>query len=495
MSLSMIGTNTIDIDWKNFVSGMSSSNFSQDAGFSPGNAGVSSTKTVVNPLAVPGLIYPPGPTTDHSTNLTGEMICSCEDPSGSAVRLFISTDAQQDGRFFSYASNGVLTERGAEDTAGNYIYGRSDMIAFQSEVYVTNSDNIVRWQQPNTFNYTFFTFSDAFAPHPAIVYEDNAFYGDGNLLLRQTSAGSAPSTILTLPTNQVIVALGIDPGSGMMLISVVDQYNVSGTINSQARVLYYDGFSNKARKVVLVDDMILAFYNVGSTMYITYGQKLGYWTGAGIQFLRTLEVSFDNAELPYKHHITNIGEILYVITRTYILAYGEIVKGAGNSFYYCLRNSSGDSGNYTLVTNIGQNTLAVSFATGKLFTFDTTNVSEVLTGGAYFRTLKYHIERKVTFTQCVIQFGAAIPTSDNIGTLYLITDDGELTEIGTLNTSTIPANIAISGNILGTANGTTATFTFQSAETRTIQVLWVNTPSNATKVCPIQRITLFSNPK
>jgi hypothetical protein len=262
---------------------------------------------------------------------------------------------------------------------------------------------------------------------------------------------------------------------------------VSGTINSQSRVLYYDGFSNKASKVVLVDDMILAFYNVGSTMFVTYGQKIGYWTGAGIQFLRTLEVSFDNSQLPYKHHITNIGDILYLVTRTYILAFGEIINGVGKAWYYCLRNSDGDSGNYTLVTNIGQNTLAVSLATSKLFTFDTTAVTAVQTGGAFFRTNKYELERLATFTQAIVSFGATIPTGDNIGTLSFIDDSGNLTTIATLNTTSTEKNMDI--------QGTSATFSFQSIETRSFQLLWSVSPNVSTNVCPIERITIFYNPK
>jgi len=61
-----------------------------------------------------------------------------------------------------------------------------------------------------------------------------------------------------------------------MLISIVEQLNLSGTVNSLARVGYYNGFSNKLSKVVFVDEMVLAFYPVGGTVYITYGQKLGF---------------------------------------------------------------------------------------------------------------------------------------------------------------------------------------------------------------------------
>lgn len=478
----MLGAKTIEIDGKDFVLGMSTSNSLQDGGFSVGTSPSGSAATVVNPLVAPGLINFPASSTDKSTNLVGEMIASSEDPTGTYARLLVSTHTgggdTQAGRYWTIDSTGTLTQRGSADVTNTYIYGRSDMIAFQGEAYVTTNSTIERWQLPATFNAGAdfpFSFSDAFAPHPALTFEDNAFYGDGNLLLRQTTAGVAPTTILTLPANQVIVSLGIDPGSGRMLISVVDQYNVSGIVNSQARVLYYDGFSNKAVKVVLVDDMITAFYNVGGTVFITYGQRLGYWTGSGIEFLRTLLIALDNTQLAYKHHLTNIGEILYIVETKRILAYGQIIKGKPRAFWYAFDNTGNSTPTLTLVTNIGQNQLAYSYATAKWLTLDVTSVASLGTGALYSH--EYRLPRIVTFAQVIIEYDAAITANTNIGTLSLLTDSPNDITLATVNVG----------------DETLKKFfiaPYQSVETRILQIRYL-----PTQVLAIKRITIFFDPK
>lgn len=362
-----LGKKIFEIDYTNWAKGMSSSDDIPDAGFSP-------STDAVNLIAVPGIMYQPTQPTDKSTGMLGDNIASCEDPAGSAYRLYVSSDTDQDGRFYSIDVNGTLTQRGSEDTGANYIQGRTDMIGYKGEVYVTNNNYIVRWQQPATFNLTFFTFNDTVAPHPALVYEDNAFYGDGNRLLRQDSAGGAPATIMTLPSNYIIIALGTDPGSGKILISTVGQYNTNGVVNSQPRVLYYNGFGDKAQKEVPVDEMITAFPYTEGQVYAAYGKNLGLWNGAGVTFLRTFNIAYDNTELMYKHHFTSIASTLYFIEKTKIIAHGPVRQGGEKVFYPAYKNNV-NSNNFTNVVNIGQGVLSLSFGTEKFYTWSTTSVA------------------------------------------------------------------------------------------------------------------------
>lgn len=462
---------------------MTSSNFAQDGGFSIGISPTDgASASVVNPLITPGVLNFPASSTDKSSGLTGEMIASCEDPAGSAARLFVSSDTDQDGRFFSADSTGTLTMRGSEDTSHNYVQGKTDAIGYKGEAYVTSDTTIVRWQQPATINTSFYDLTSTYSgaanvPHPALVFEDNAFYGNGNILLRQTSAGGTPATILSLPSNQVIIALGIDPGSGKMLISVVDQYNLSGTINSQPRVLYYDGFSNKASKVVLVDSMITAFYNVGSTVFIGYGQKLGYWNGAGIEFLRSLDIGLINTQLLYKHRFTNIGDILYIVEKNRILAFGEIMRGQGRSFWYLLENlPSGVPGTIlSLLVNLGSNLLSYSYATSQFFTLDISSTATI-NGFSQLYTLRYDFPRPVTFNNVVLDYVSALPASTLVAAVYLKYDNAGSQQVGSVNA--------------GSETKTTFECPYPTIETRSIQILYT-----ALAVAPLERMTIFYTPK
>lgn len=476
----MVGAKTIEIDWKDFVRGMGTSNYTSDAGFSIGtDLSVTGSTSHVNLTVNPGAISFPATPTDKSTSLVGNMLASCENPTiggGGNGRLYVSTDSNQDGNFYSSDSTGTLTARGASDALGNYIYGGTDMIGYKAVAFVTNSVNIVKWVQPNTFTYDWGNFSDTFSPHPAITYEDSAYFGDGNILLRTSDPAVTPSAILTLPDSQVIVALGIDPGSGKMLISVVDQYSVYDGVNSQARVLYYDGFSNKVSKVVLTDDMILAFYNVGGTVFCTYGQKLGYWTGAGIQFLRALNVGLDETQLPYKNKITNIGEILYIAEKSNVLAYGQVTGGGPKAFWYALGNApNGTPTQITLLVNIGSNILSYGYASAKFFTLDTSSFTS-LTNGTFF-SQNYNFERVVGFAQVIIQYISPLPLNTDLGTIQIFDENGVATTLDTVKKT----------------ENTTLTWIarqWQGLELRSIQLKYIALAAN-----PIFRITIFYNEK
>jgi hypothetical protein len=474
----MTGAKSFDIGPAEIMAGMSVSSFSADGGF----AGDSNA---VNLLARPGALYAPGPVTDKSTSLVGEMLASCENPAGGGDSgLFVSADADQDGRFYSADSTGTLTSRGSEDTGNNYIAGITDMAPYKGEVYVTAQAKIIRWEQPATFDTNYFALTSG-VPHPVLVYEDNLFYGNGPVLLRQTAAGGAPAAILTLPSNQVIIALGIDPGSGKMLLSIANQANASGTVSTQSYVGYYDGFSNKLAKIVIVDEMILAFKNVGGYTYITYGKQLGYWTGGGIQFLRQLDLTYDNAVLPYKQHLANIGEILYVIEKRQILAHGQVIAKGEKVFYYASRNSEGVSGNYQMICNLGQQRLGLGFATAKFFTFDTMSISDVQSGGTSIITNRYLFPRKVTFNQIVIQATAAIPAA--AGSVLYLDPLGVSTTLGTI-TNAVNVSIPVTVD----ATGTEITISYPNIVSRELR-FQILLNAGVASVMGINRITVFYN--
>ena len=382
-----LGRKIITWEADEILKGVSTSDDTNDGGFSP-------VTDQVNLIYQTGIMYTPAGPTDSSTNATGDMIASCEDQSGSYTRLFVSADSSQDGQFYSMDGTGALTARGSEDTTNNYIAGRTDFIGYQGEAYATSAATIIRWSGiggANTFNTSFFSFNDSIAPHPALVFEDNAFFGDGNLLKRMTSAGSAPATILTLPTGQIITALGIDPGSGKMLIGTVNQYNVSNTINSQARVSFYDGFSNKVIRVVLMDDMVTAFPTTEGQQYIQYGLNLGYWNGSGATFIRKLDLTFDNNNLAYKHHFTSIGPTLYVIQGRQVLAHGPLLMNGPKVFYpvhynYINTNKLTNIAYVGTLASTTQQSMSLAFSTSKFYI---QNLSSIDYGVQALRSNKY----------------------------------------------------------------------------------------------------------
>lgn len=468
----MIGTKTIEIDATNFIAGMASNDNLTDGGFSPLSDGLNLTIT-------PGVLSFTDGISSASANLVGNIITSSEDPNtvSPVNRCFLATKTtDEDGTFYTF--NGTTLTLVSTDTGHDYRYGISDMSPLGPYLYGTSTTYIFEWQVSSgtvTANYQNLASSytnASLVPHPTIFYENNWFCGNGNKLLRLTATGGTASAILTLDTNQVIVSLAQDPGTGRMLISTITAPNVNDSTSRTNRVLYYDGFSNKPVKSVIVDEMITGFWTTGGTLYIGYGQNLGYWDGAGIHFVRKLNVSLTANELPYRPHMTNIGTTLYVTEGTNLLGFGEIIRGSRPVPRYVYV----DALKIGHICNLGSNTLGIATTTtNQLRTLDLTGSNTVAT--SHFYTLRYAFPRTVTFEQVLIEYSVALPTNGfSVGTVKVIDSSGTTTQIADV-TNTV-------------ANIYEVECPYPTIETRMIQFTY--TPNQKT---PIRRFTLFYTPK
>lgn len=448
-STSGIGQETIEINRDNFKAGMSDSTYSYDAGYaSAGDLAGTIVPSTVNLTAQEGILFPPGPVTDESIgDLTDLLIASTGAvTSGAILPKYEATFVSSDAKFYSW-NGSTLTHKGTDATANrDYTFGKTSMVNLGFSVFTSSSSSVAnnvaavrRWTLSSDAFADAFNFTNDLAPHPGILYEDQAYWADGDLLLRQTDeTDTTPDTVLDLADTAIITALGIDPGSGNMLIATTTGgVNMSDTSATVSKILTYDGFSNKPLSAVIVDDQVTAFYSLGGITYVGYGNKLGYWNGSGIQFLRTLDLGSSPTftELPYPAHFTNIDNTLYVVERRNILAYGEIHPGV-KVFYYVLQNNNGDSGNFSLISNVGSKNLGLSFATDKFYTFSTTSTATVTNGGAQFWTNRYEFKRPVTFNNVIVEFLEPITASANILTVNLYDDTGRSTptSLGTITT-------------------------------------------------------------
>ena len=405
--------------------GMSTSDDLGDQGFSP-------STDAVNLIATPGIAYAPCQPTDKSTNVADTIIASCDDASHTYDRVFVGTA----GKFYGWNSTTMTVV--ATDGTRQYSAGKTDMASYGNYVYGTSATYVWEWQVSGaSVNQTYFAFpsssgSYSWNPgamaHPCIVYEGNIYYGNGPQLLRQTVVGGTPTEILLLSNfGEAIIALGIDPGSGKMLISTASTYNASDTINTVNRVYYYDGFSNKALKVSIVDDMITAFKSVGSLVYVGYGLNLGYWDGSGIQFLRKLNLSFSGDDLLYKHHMTNVGTTLYVIENRQILAHGPVRSAGNRVFYYAFKNYE-NSNDLQHITSLGQGIIGMSFTTNKFFTWSTTDVST--TNTQVFKTNMFNFPDEVWLERVRIVWKNQVSNNVDPGSIRFNDENGTIKSVG-----------------------------------------------------------------
>jgi hypothetical protein len=405
----MIGKQTLIIDMQELASrGMSSGANIADGAFS-------NETDAVNITAVPGVLYAPAIAVDSDTDvrLTGNPIASCPDMNtvGATNRLVVTDD----GKAYRYNGTKLDSAGISLTTSKTWSAGFTDILTFGGETYVSSKESLTRWQNDNTIDAGAswpFNFTNSNVPHPGIVYENNMYWADKNLLLTQSTVGDAvaPTTILTLDTSSIILSLGVDPGSGLMLIGTTNTLDTSGTLPAVNKLLWYDGNSTKVTKSVIVEDSIFGFHTVGGTTFVGYGKNLGYMNGSGISFLRKLKnVTNVQAELPYKHHFSHIGNTLYVLDGLQILAYGEVLTGR-KVFYYCFKNNV-NSNKPTMLGYGGNGKLVFGFASSKFYSFDTTSVSS--TNTMTFYTNKYNFPRPVFLRSVYLEYATALTAGDN----------------------------------------------------------------------------------
>lgn len=410
----MIGKNFISIDVQEIaVKGMSSSADISDGAFSPETDAVNLTYN-------PGVMYASasGVDSDTDTRLTGGVIAISPD-----MNVISSTNTLQvtdDGKAYRYDGT-KLTATGVALTAGKtWASGFTDIVTFGGEAYVSSKESLTRWQNDNTIDAGGswpFSFTNSNVPHQGLVYENNMYWADKNLLLQQSAIGdsTAPTTILTLDTSSIILSLGIDPGTGMMLISTTNTLDTSGTLPAVNKLIWYDGNSTKQLKSVIVEDSIFGFHTVGGNTFVGYGKNLGYINGSGVSFLRKLRnVTNVQAELPYKHHFTHIGNTLYVLDGLQILAYGEVIQGR-KIFYYCYKNNV-NSNKMTAIGYGGSGKLVFGFASSKFYSLDTTSVST--TNTLSFYSDKFVFPRPVFLRDWYLEYADAIVSNDSNRSLY-----------------------------------------------------------------------------
>lgn len=429
----MIGKQQIPLGADQIVSGMASSDFAPDGGL-----GTSCVN--VNPFALPGAIKATVTPTDSSTNVAGTMIASAEDSQNISAYNRLYVDGV--GQYYTF-SGAAITKRQTGAATTKYTFGFTDMASFALNTYVTLIDNIAQWNtSSNTLDETWWTGtkSQTFhyttsTPHPMLVFEGLLWVADGEYLHTISSAGTVTKDVLVLGSGERIQALGIDPGTGLMLISVQVTQNYSATLASKYFIYMFDGYSSKPRRKIPVDDMVTAFHSNSGTVYVGYGQRIGYFNGAGISFLRKLRnATLTGTDLPYKHHFANVGPIMLVIDGQDLLAYGEVIAGK-KAWFNIMQNPVSSSQPLQLVSHTGGTTIGIAMATNKFYYFD------LMSTGAGLLTLWFgtiYFPRPV-YIRGVRIITNGITTTASIGGVAIQTDSAFRQPPGTLGQFVVPA--------------------------------------------------------
>lgn len=410
----MVGKNTIVLDAAEWLKGMSSGSELGDGGFSTDTEGL-------NLISEPGVLYAPAASVDGDSDSIldsdGEIIISINDndiAAGSDSK-YVVTDT---GRFLSY--NGTkLSAVLRTDSVQAYATGFSEAITAFGEHYITSKTHLARWDEDaGTFTAQFIAFTNTNVGHPAVNFESKAYFGDGNLLKSLSAAGGAFTTELTLPSTDVIRALGVDPGTGKMLISTTEGFDASFTLPTRSLLQWYSGTGSSVSKYVEVGDPIFSFKSVGSTVFVGWGRSLGFINGSGVQFLRDLKnVTYAQEELPYPNKITSIGSTLYIADGDQVLAYGPVQANGPKIFYYALQNKV-SSAKFRAIFGVGQaassdtRKIGLSLDTELFRTVDLTDSSGL--DKFFLMTNWFYFPRPVHIRNIQVEFFGDIASTGNL---------------------------------------------------------------------------------
>ena len=493
----MIGSKNFEIGPNEFLAGATSSASTSDGGFS-------NETRQVNITAKPGVLYAPGNYTNRSTNLADEIIASCEDNDFVGKnRMFLDASSN----LYSYNGTALTLEDDATD--GIFAQGTTDMVAWYDDAastpnfYMTtkagDNGDIVKWNGTSTLDESWWittlgkTKLSQYTPwRPLLVYEKNLYIGDRNQLHRIAPDLTVSVGILTLADGEMISSLGIDQGTGRMLIATSNGANLNASGAKNTRIMLYDGYSNKVSRVVPVSGLVTAFKSVGNTTFIFFDNRLGYWTGSGIEFLRTLNFAKGTtASLIYPHRTCSLDNTLYWVDTakdgTYnancqIMAYGEVING--NKIFYPVMYPAGaytTSKSMTCLAPVSSTKLGFSYETPKFYDFDLTDIATIGTGGASidFFSKRYDFPKEVTINGLLWEFDQKLPTGDsNIIGIRIVDSDGTETTLPSINPG-------------ARADMHSWESTYPTINTRSFQLKF----GMLNKIAGVRRVTVFYTPK
>lgn len=309
----MIGKNVIEIDASEFVKGSSSADHISDGGFSPTTQGV-------NLRSTPGVLYAPAAVVDVSTNLTDEIIASCEDPAYTGVDRVLLDDS---GELYTLSTS-TLTQRATG--ADLYTYGTTDLVPFNGGFIASqnaSNGNLTRWTGAFALDTaTWWTvtlsqpaLSTATPWRPLLVYEKRLYVADKNRLHAIDENNAVSYGILVLATDDTISALGVDKVTGLMLIAVTQGTDYDLSRNGPSKILVYDGLSARPSRVIPINGTVSAMEAVDDRTYIFYGNNIGYWDGNNLQWLRKMSWTLGSgaSDVVYPHHVSAIENTLYYV--------------------------------------------------------------------------------------------------------------------------------------------------------------------------------------
>lgn len=316
----------ISLTEKDFLAGESQWDYLNNGGFSPDS-------NYLNLFLKPGVLNFGQSATDRGgATLLGNVVASAYD------KNFPGNDSyhvDDQGNFYTVAA-GVFTKRQTCTNVSGFQLGTTDMIQFQGNTYATyngaNSGFVAQLAGSNLTGIVSDWWLSGLQPtvrHPLEVVEDKLYIGNQNVVLYYD--GTTSGTAVTLPTDCNITSLRRHPDGRHLIAFTSLTLNFSHTAGGPGKIYVINKDTQQWEREILIDTQVEGSRTVGGIVYVTYGKKLGYFTGSGIKFLKQLKTSTTT----YSQSMGNFEDFLLVRDGTNALAYGDLGNGkkTWNNFF------------------------------------------------------------------------------------------------------------------------------------------------------------------
>lgn len=317
---------TITIDAKDFLAGESNWDYIGNHGFSPDSTGL-------NLLLKPGVLNFGHTETDRGgVTLTGNIVAGCMDlnPLG-GQNIFVD-----DGGAFYTLSGATFTKRQTATNTGGWQLGTTDIIEYKGNVYATRNGNtngeIVQLTGTNmtTINNEWWISGIGVAVrHPMEVVEDKLYIGDTNVIYSYD--GTTSTTAITLPSDVNITSLRRHPDGRHLIAFCGYVKDFSHTSGTSGKMYIVNKDTLTWEREILTESQVEGSRLVGGIVYVTYGKKLGYFTGSGLKFLKQLKTSGTT----YSQSMSNMEDLFLLRDGVNLLIYGDLGNGvkSWHNFY------------------------------------------------------------------------------------------------------------------------------------------------------------------
>jgi len=248
-----------------------------------------------------------------------------------------------DGSFYTMnEATGALTKEGGDDTANNYVKGKTSTVFYHGKFYTTTEQDItenvvaltaasryVSWWQTTNLQAPL----DSSSPHPQVVFGDIHYIADGQYL-HQNDNGTIQRNVLDLGVDWVITEMEVY--NNLIYIAAEPYYNFSSTAHGFAKIFTWNGYSDSFLDEYLVDSRISAMKVFKNILYVFTRNYMGYFTGTIVKNLYPVSGQI------YKCEIATTSDSMWFADGTTIIRYGSPYLTGRYSFHRYFSTVSSD---------------------------------------------------------------------------------------------------------------------------------------------------------